>query len=183
MIYVYPANQNQIDQIRTMQTTFYLVFSKDGVEKMNKSRKPALKSGQRGVRMRTKIPDAFFEQPFPEIEVEFDKGDLAKPSVSVRVEETKDRLCNQFQRLFEELPENRQEYIRDEVWEQSREVWSLFWNDKEEKVKNLVKEDVQVSELAKALEWVLEQAEQRPDLPPEYRAENFEEQFGRTPSD
>ena len=165
-----------------MQTTFYLVFSKDGVEKMNKSRKPALKSGQRGVRMRTKIPDAFFEQPFPEIEVEFDEGDLAKPSVSVRVEETKDRLYEQFHDLFGDLPENRQEYIRDEVWEQSQEVWSLLFTEEGE-AKDLVMEDVRLSELAKTLEGVLEQAEQRPDLPPEYRAENFEEQFGRTPSD
>lgn len=151
-----------------MQTSFYLVFSENGIVKMNKQKKPSLRSGERGVEMTVEIPDAFFEQPFPEIEVEFDKSDIMNPSVSVRVEETKEKIVGQFSDLFEELPDNRKEYARDLIWDRSQELWNLFFSDESDPLE-LRQEDISVSDFAYALEITHQLTTQNPELPPEYR--------------
>lgn len=148
-----------------MKTSFYLVFSESGVEKMNKQQKPSLKSGQRGVEMVVEIPDAFFEQPFPEVAVAFDEGDILNPSVSVRVRETKERIIGQFYDLFEDLSEARRDYIRHEIHAQSGAVWHFLFETGE----SPEMDELSVSDLAKALEWVHEQATEKPPLPEKYR--------------
>jgi len=119
--------------------------------------------------MEVSIPDAFFDQPFPEIEVEFDEKDFAKPSVSVRVQETKERILEQIQSLLDQLFRRRREYVEDEIREQNRAVWVMLWGDSQKRKWKKNIQEVRVSELAKALEWLLEQVEEEPELPLEYQ--------------
>jgi len=119
--------------------------------------------------MEVSIPDAFFDQPFPEIEVEFDEKDFAKPSVSVRVQETKERILEQIQSLLDQLSRRRREYVEDEIREQNRAVWVVLWGDSQKRKWKKNIQEVRVSELAKALEWLLEQVEEEPELPLEYQ--------------
>lgn len=40
-------------------------------------------------------------------------------------------LVSVFWTLYDRLPENRKEYVRDEVWEADTDLWSLFFQESE----------------------------------------------------
>lgn len=147
-----------------MKTTFFLVFSEDGVEKMNKSKKPALKSGQRGVRMTVEIPDPYFESPFPEVAVEFDERDLIAPKVSARLEESKARFRDHFFESYAPLSEVRKDYVRDQIHTINHDLWSYFWKPAQSDPAEFALQDI-----SRAVEIVVRQEQESPELPPEYR--------------
>jgi hypothetical protein len=73
-----------------MEDTCYLVVSEDGVQKMNKQRKPSLKSGQRGFLLEVEVPDSFFDQAFPKVSIEMDESQVIEPDVDVQVQENRE---------------------------------------------------------------------------------------------
>lgn len=95
-----------------MQDSAFLVLSKSGILKLRKS-KPDLSSGERGVRIKVSMPDAYFDQPFPEVNVEFDENDVIEPSVDVRVQEMREQLKDRFLRRLSSLDDEQvQSFVR-----------------------------------------------------------------------
>lgn len=92
-----------------MKDSAFLVLNRNGIKKLYKT-KPNLSSGERGVKINVEMPDTYFDQPFPSINVSFDEEDLIEPTVDVQVQEMKegfvDRLLSRLRRLTDEEKEN-----------------------------------------------------------------------------
>ena len=85
-----------------MTDSAYLVLDEDGIRKLYKT-KPSLKSGQRGVRIEVTMPDRYFDQPFPTIDVAFSEKDIIEPEADVMVEESRSWMIDQIESLREEM--------------------------------------------------------------------------------
>jgi len=132
-----------------MKDSFFLVFSEDGIEKMNKVQKPSLKSGQRGVEMSVEIPDVFFDEPFTKVSVEFDESQVENPTLEVQVQESKVQIIRRIRSLLDGFEEDRHDVAKKRILDE--EGWATYDAIQgDEKMR----EEVQASSLVRALEIV-----------------------------
>lgn len=136
-----------------MKDSFYLVFSEDGIEKMNKVQKPSLKSGQRGVEMTVEIPDVFFDEPFTKVSVEFEESQVTEPALEVQVQESKVTIIRRIRQILDGF--NGERRLGAE-----RRIANTEGNDTIEAIRgdNRAREETSTSSLVAALEIVDEVA-------------------------
>lgn len=102
-----------------MKDTCYLVVSEDGVQKMNKSRKPDLKSGQRGFLVEIEVPDRFFDQAFPKVQISVDESQIMEPDADVQVQESQAWMIEKIEERVSELEPEEYQALLDRVDYQS----------------------------------------------------------------
>lgn len=69
-----------------MRTTIYLIINQVGTVAMRKN-VPQLRRGEVAVKVKIEIPDTFFRQPIPEVNLSVPESLIIKPDVSVTIEE------------------------------------------------------------------------------------------------
>ncbi len=78
-----------------MKDTVYLVFDESGIREMKK-RSPALKQGEYAVCLNFEVPDAIFEDRFPEVDIQIPEESVSFPGINVSVQ-------NKYQEVFGKL--------------------------------------------------------------------------------
>lgn len=68
-----------------MRTTIYVIFTKSGGVTMRKSQ-PNIKRGEVAVKLKINVPDKFFTQPVPEVDVVIPEPAVMMPEVTVETD-------------------------------------------------------------------------------------------------